>query len=60
VSEEDLAAAMDRTDAYVTTRRNFSHRIVLLDAHRVRDEHGQSGRRRNGHPTRGSDKCLIF
>jgi hypothetical protein len=42
VSEDDLAAAMERTDAYVSTRRDERRRIVVLDSHRVRDEHGQN------------------
>ena len=41
VSEDDLAAAVERTDAYVTERRNAPRRIVPLEARRVR-EHGQN------------------
>ena len=41
VSEDDLAAAVERTDAYVTERRSAKRRIVPLDARRVR-EHGQN------------------
>jgi integrase len=42
VSEDDLAAAVERTDAYVAERRSARRRIVPLDARRDR-EHGQSG-----------------
>jgi hypothetical protein len=34
VSEDDLAAAMDRTDAYVTERRAAKRRVVPIDAGR--------------------------
>jgi hypothetical protein len=42
VSEEDLAAAIERTDAYVSTRQDGPRRILPLDAHRPCAEHGQN------------------
>jgi integrase len=42
VSEDDLAAAMERTDAYVKARRDASRRVVPLEPRPIRDEHGQN------------------
>jgi hypothetical protein len=41
VSEHDLAAAVERTDAYVAERRAAPRRIVPLEARRL-NEHGQN------------------
>jgi integrase len=41
VSEDDLAAAVERTDAYVTERRSAKRRVVPLEARRER-EYGQN------------------
>lgn len=38
VSEDDLAAAMDRTDAYVVERRSAKRRVVSLDARRIQED----------------------
>jgi integrase len=47
VSEEDLAAAVERTDAYVTERREAGRRVVALDAVRGRED-GQNTDNRAG------------
>jgi len=41
VNEDDLAAAVERTDAYVSERREAGRRVVPLEARRGR-EHGQN------------------
>jgi hypothetical protein len=41
VSEGDLAATVERTDAYVAERRSAQRRIVPLDSRRA-GEHGQN------------------
>jgi hypothetical protein len=60
VSEDDLEAEMERTDAYAGTSRDERRCVVVLDGRRIRGEHGQSGRQYDYGATRGSDKCLIF
>jgi len=41
VSEDDLAAAAERTGAYVTERRNVKRKVVVLDTPRD-NEDGQN------------------
>jgi len=59
VSEDDLAAAMERTDAYVTTRREAPRRIVPLAAHRARIEHGQNTDSRGNKADAGRETKLV-
>lgn len=59
VSEDDLAAAMERTDAYVTTRREAPRRIVPLAAHRARIEHGQNTDSRGNKADAGRERELV-
>ena len=42
VSEDDLATALERTDAYVSERREAPRRILPLAERRIREEHGQN------------------
>jgi hypothetical protein len=50
VSEDDLAAAVERTDAYVAERRSAKRRVVALDARRS-VAHGQNADNREANAT---------